>query len=44
MRKLVKDGELMVFKHDDVWQPMDTSREYNLLNELYDKGKAPWVK
>lgn len=42
--KLVDDGELMVYDHDDFWQPMDTSREYILLNDLYNNGKAPWVK
>ncbi len=44
MRKLVADGELMVYKHNAFWQPMDTSREYSLLNDLYNKGNAPWVK
>ena len=44
MRKLVADKELMVYEHNTFWQPMDTSRDYKFLNELYDKGKAPWVK
>lgn len=47
MRKLVADGELMMFEHDGFWQPMDTSRDYQLLNALYANGKgskAPWVK
>ena len=44
MRKLVADRELMVYEHNKFWQPMDTSREYSLLNDLYVKGKAPWVK
>ncbi len=44
MRKLVADGELMVFEHDGFWQPMDTSREYQLLNTLYEQERAPWVK
>jgi len=43
MRNLVKNGEMMVYEHDGFWQPMDTNREYLLLNELYDKGEAPWV-
>jgi|TARA_B100000768_G_C11283483_1_gene380258 glucose-1-phosphate cytidylyltransferase len=43
MRNIVNDGEMMVFKHDGFWQPMDTSREYQLLNDLYSKNKAPWV-
>jgi glucose-1-phosphate cytidylyltransferase len=44
LRKLVSEGELMVYKHDTFWQPMDTSREYQLLNDLYEQGKAPWVR
>lgn len=44
MRKLVKDNQLMMFEHDGFWQPMDTSREYILLNGLYEKGEAPWVR
>ena len=44
MRNLVADGELMMYKHDGFWQPMDTSREYQLLNSLYEKRKAPWIK
>lgn len=44
IRKLVEDNELMMFKHDGFWQPMDTSREYQLLNGLYESGDAPWIK
>jgi glucose-1-phosphate cytidylyltransferase len=44
MRSLVGDQQLMVFEHDGFWQPMDTSREYQLLNSLYEKGGAPWVR
>ncbi len=44
MRNLVADGELMMYKHDGFWQPMDTSREYNLLNSIYEKGNAPWIR
>ena len=44
MRQLVKDNQLMMFKHDGFWQPMDTSREYQLLNSLFDSGNAPWVR
>ena len=43
LREIVKDNELMMYKHDGFWQPMDTSREYQLLNSLYESGKAPWV-
>jgi len=44
MQQLVADGELMVFEHHGFWQPMDTSREYQLLNSLFEEGKAPWVR
>ncbi|MDR2840587.1 MAG: glucose-1-phosphate cytidylyltransferase [Paludibacter sp.] len=44
MTKLVQDKQLMVFEHNGFWQPMDTSREYSLLNKHYDNKTAPWVK
>lgn len=44
MRNIVRDKELMVFEHHGFWQPMDTSREYQLLNLMYKKGDAPWVR
>ena len=44
IRNLVKDGQLMMFEHDGFWQPMDTSRDYQLLNSLYEDGNAPWVR
>lgn len=44
IRQLVKDRQLMMFEHDGFWQPMDTSREYQLLNSLYENGNAPWVR
>lgn len=44
IHQLVKDKQLMMFEHDGFWQPMDTSREYQLLNSLYENGEAPWVK
>jgi glucose-1-phosphate cytidylyltransferase len=39
---LVADGELMVFRHDGFWHPMDTYRDYQLLNRLWDENKALW--
>lgn len=44
MKQLINMGELKVYEHDGFWQPMDTSREYVLLNEIYKNNKAPWVK
>jgi len=42
LASLAKDGELGAFKHEGFWQPMDTLREKNLLERLWDNGKAPW--
>jgi glucose-1-phosphate cytidylyltransferase len=42
MEKLATDGQLMMFPHEGFWQPMDTPREYSLLNDLWAGGKAPW--
>lgn len=43
MRNLVKDQQMMVYRHEGFWQPMDTYRDYLLLKGLYEEGKAPWV-
>jgi len=42
LNELAKDGELMSYKHDDFWQPMDTLRDKNHLNDLWKKEIAPW--
>jgi glucose-1-phosphate cytidylyltransferase len=42
MANLANDGQLVAFKHGGFFQPMDTYREMSLLNELWDKGQAPW--
>ena len=39
---LAEDGELMAYEHQGFWQPMDTLRDKNLLEELWESGKAPW--
>lgn len=44
MRKLVADGQMMMYEHDGFWQPMDTYRDYTYLNGLITKGEAPWIK
>ncbi len=43
IQELVKKGQMMVYEHKGFWQPMDTSRDYLLLNSLFNEGKAPWV-
>ena len=39
---LAKDGELMSYAHSGFWQPMDTLRDKNYLEDLWGAGKAPW--
>jgi len=40
--RLASDGELMAFEHHGFWQAMDTLREKNHLEDLWQSGKAPW--
>ena len=42
MENLARDNQLAAYKHDGFWQPMDTLRDKNLLEELWDSGQAPW--
>ena len=42
LQKLASDNQLVAFKHEGFWQPMDTYRETKLLNELWNSGAAPW--
>lgn len=42
LAKLAEKGELAAFRHEGFWQPMDTLRDKNLLEELWDSGQAPW--
>lgn len=42
LSQCAKDGDLVSFNHDGYWQPMDTYREYRMLNKLWTEGKAPW--
>jgi glucose-1-phosphate cytidylyltransferase len=42
LETLANTGQLMAFKHSDFWQPMDTLRDKNHLEELWKDGSAPW--
>lgn len=42
LEKLSSLGELMVYKHDGFWQPMDTLRDKNYLEALWNAGNASW--
>ena len=40
--RLAKDGQLSAYKHEGIWQPMDTLRDKHLLEDMWNSGKAPW--
>lgn len=42
MESLTADGNLMAYKHDGFWQPVDTLREKNLLEQKWQSKDAPW--
>ncbi|WP_421799207.1 glucose-1-phosphate cytidylyltransferase [Haliscomenobacter sp.] len=39
---LAEDGQLMAYRHDGFWLPMDTLRDKNELQQMWESGKAPW--
>jgi glucose-1-phosphate cytidylyltransferase len=42
LSKIAMDGQLSAFRHEGFWQPMDTLRDKNYLDGLWQKGQAPW--
>ncbi|MFH1861083.1 MAG: glucose-1-phosphate cytidylyltransferase [bacterium] len=42
LTQIALDGQLMSYQHHGFWQPVDTMREKNILEELWDAKKAPW--
>lgn len=42
LQKLTSDGQLFEYRHDGFWQCMDTVRDLQLLNELWENNKAEW--
>jgi glucose-1-phosphate cytidylyltransferase len=42
LERLAKEGQLVAFRHPGFFQAMDTYREYQMLNEMWDQGKAQW--
>lgn len=44
LENLTKKGELSAYLHDGFWQPVDTLRDKNYLEELYNSKKTPWLK
>ncbi len=42
LENLAADGQLAAYQHEDFWQCMDTLRDVNLLDKLWQEGNAPW--
>lgn len=42
LERLAAEGQLAAYRHTGFWQPMDTLRDKNQLEALWDSGKAPW--
>ena len=43
LNSLVADGQLAAYQHTGFWQPMDTLRDKNYLEQLWSSGEAPWT-
>ena len=43
LENLARDGQLMAYKHSGFWQPMDTVRDRDSLNDLWRAGNPPWA-
>lgn len=42
LKELTKMNEMMAYEHQGFWQPMDTLRDKNLLENMWNSGRAPW--
>ena len=42
MEALAQNGNMVAFNHDGFWQPMDTLRDKNYLEDLWSNSIAPW--
>ncbi len=42
LQQLARNGQLAAYKHGGFWQPMDTLRDKNRLEQLWASGQAPW--
>lgn len=43
LEELAKEGQLVAFRHSGFWQAMDTLRDKNYLEQLWQRGEAPWM-
>jgi glucose-1-phosphate cytidylyltransferase len=44
LTQLARDGQLAAYKHEGFWQCMDTLRDRETLEKIYESGKAPWAR
>lgn len=44
LERLAADGQLSMYPHEGFWECMDTLRDWQKLNAMWDKGSAPWAK
>jgi glucose-1-phosphate cytidylyltransferase len=42
LQSLAASGQLHAFRHQGFWQPMDSLRDKQLLDDLWQSGRAPW--
>lgn len=42
LKELANENQLMAYKHEGFWHPMDTLRDKNYLHDLFESNKAPW--
>ncbi len=42
LENLARDGQLHAYRHSGFWQPLDTLRDKQVLNDLWSSGKPPW--
>ena len=42
LKRLASDGQLAAYRHEGFWQPMDTLRDKRTLEDLWERGTAPW--
>lgn len=43
LERLAAEGQLKTYRHEGFWQCMDTARDRDMLNKMWDEGNAPWV-
>lgn len=42
LERLAAEGKMVAYRHTGFWKPMDTLRDNNELNAMWNEGKAPW--